>query len=91
MLKFFEEPLAHALHAFQQIRVLALGAHQTKLLAFLHKEAAQQRRVGQPLPAQPSKLPLKKTAIRKLWESRQLQLERAVPDDWLDWLRHLSA
>ena len=29
--------------------------------------------------------------MRKVWESRQLQqLDRSVPDDWIDWLRQLS-
>ena len=33
---------------------------------------------------------MQQTALRKLWESRRLQLDRAVQDDWLEWMRHLS-
>ena len=28
--------------------------------------------------------------FRILWESRQLQLDRSSPDEWHEWMRHLS-
>ena len=82
--------LEHNLSEYSRILPFALEGRHTELLSFLHSEGDRHRRPVSGSRVQPTKLPVKQESMRRLWESRSQQLERASPDDWLDWMRHLS-
>ena len=88
-----EGSLLRGLAEYRRLLPIALdGGSQAELLLFLHSEGHKHRRAtsASSRQQQPSRLAVKQTTLRRLWESRSMQLDRAAPDDWLEWMRHLS-
>ena len=82
--------LRRSLAEYRWLLPLALQGCQTDLLAFRHFNGLRHKRTTVSAQPQPTRLPIKQQTMRRMWESPQLQLDRAVEDDWLEWMRHLS-
>ena len=79
--------LEYNLLEYERLLPHALEGRHSELLSFLHAEGARHQRPISASRVQPTKLPVKQEAMRRLWETRAQQPFSA--DDWHDWMRHL--